>query len=191
MTSFITNPTMLFGVLTWLLAFGYQVSFYVLYRLQGSEFLVGQRTVWSYYSGIIGDGVVVPLINMAAFLLLRELKATLNLKKSMLLLSIGFAVTVAIHYTQATLGLTNWAMPEPFFWSGVGRFHFLFMWVEFSFLFWAFYESVRHLKQIYSRDRDLLMLGAAWLAIGLFLLTFVIDYAHLLLAPTAVLAQWR
>lgn len=179
-----------FGALTWLLSFGYQAAFYGFYRATGSEFLQGQRDVWSYYSGIIGDGVFVPLINMFVLLLLRELKPTVTLGKIVSFFLLGLITTLAIHYVQASFALTNWAMPRPFFWSGVGRFHFLFMWTEFSFLFFTLGEVVRHLNRIYNDRRELELLGGTWASIALFLATFVIDYAHIL-APVAVLAHWR
>lgn len=136
---------------------------------------------------MVGDGVILPILNILVYLLLRELKVRLSWGKVWTFLILGLVTTILVHYAQASNGLTNWAMPEPFFWSGVGRFHFFFMWFEFSLLFLTLAETARRTKDVYRNYRRMSLFGLSWLAIGVFLATFILDYSQ----AATVLAQGR
>lgn len=168
-----------FGLLTWLMLFGYQIVFYSYYRHVESPLLTGQRNVFSYYSGILGDGLILPVLNILVFILLRSLGVRLHLKKLMFFLGLGLGATVATHFLQASLSLTNWSMPEPFNWSGLGKFHFFSMWGEFSFLFLSLFEVSARWRAFLINSWQTWVLGVIWLTLWAFLMTFVIDYQAL------------
>ncbi len=183
------RPILVVAVLTWLGAFGYQLAFYGYYRLIGDGFL-HYKTVFDYLSGLVGDGIILPILNVLVYLLLREMKVKLTWGKVGIFLVAGLVTTVLVHYTQASNDMVNWAMPEPFFWSGVGRFHFFFMWFEFSLLFLTLIETIRRTSEVYRSYRKGGLFALSWLSIGLFLLTFVMDYTNVI-TPAAVLAHWK
>lgn len=173
----IDQQALWFGVTTWLLSFGYQLAFFSYYRFFENPILSSGRNVFSYYSGVVGDGIILPMVNILIFLLLKDIGAHLSMRKFLSFLGLGLLLTVAIHLFQATSNLTNWAMPEPFVWSGIGRFHFFFMWWEFSFLFFALSEVMRNWRDVTTNAWHFTLLGLTWLGIGAFVASFIIDYA--------------
>lgn len=175
----IDRQALLFGVATWVLSFGYQLAFYSYYLYSASP-LLADRNVFSYYSGVIGDGLILPTLNVLVFLLLKDIGARLSLKKFMIFLGLGVSVTVAIHLIQGTLALTNWAMPFPFQWSGIGRFHFFYMWWEFSFLFFAMSEIIRNWRSVTTNAWHFSLFGLSWLGVGAFIASFIVDYTSIL-----------
>lgn len=180
LTEYIDQRALLFGVVTWLFSFGYQLAFYAYYQFFGSSLLTTHRNVFSYYSGMIGDGVILPILNVVLFLLLKEIGAKVTTRKFIFFLSLGLIVTIFIHLGQATLALTNWAMPAPFHWSGIGRFHFFFMWWEFAFLFFSLGEIIKNITSIAGDRKSATLFGLSWLGTGMFLVSFVIDYLKIL-----------
>ena len=59
-------PIIVPALISWTFLFGYQWAFSLSYH--GS-----QATVFSYYSGIIGDGILIPAANLGAYMVLRQL----------------------------------------------------------------------------------------------------------------------
>lgn len=174
-----TNQAISFGALTWLSAFGYQIFFYYYYLSQGSS-LASEKNVFSYYSGIVGDGMIVPTLNILTYLLLHSLRVTVNLRKIAFFAALGIGVTLLVHLAQASLALTNWSMPTPYVWSSLGKFHFFFMWFEFSFLFLALYEVVIRQGVVRSSRNQTKLFLLSLLLVALFLALFAYDYAQIL-----------
>ena len=54
------------ALVSWTLLFGYQWAFALAYKGH-------QHTVFAYYSGVLGDGLLIPGVNVAGFLVLRAL----------------------------------------------------------------------------------------------------------------------
>lgn len=174
-----TSQAISFGALTWLSAFGYQIFFYYYYLFQGSS-LASEKNVFSYYSGIIGDGMIVPSLNILTYLLLHSLRVTVNRRKIAFFAALGLGITILVHLAQASLALTNWSMPAPFVWSSMGKFHFFFMWFEFSFLFFALYEVVIRLGEVRGSRAKTKLFVLSLLLVALFLALFAYDYAQIL-----------
>lgn len=164
---------------TWLAAFGYQLAFYSYYHAVGSGLITSERTVFSYISGIVGDGVILPILNVVIYILLLQIRVVLTIRKLLSAAAVGFTLTALFHIAQATLNITNWSMPQAYVWSAMGRFHFLFMWAEFSFLALTLYEVLANLGEIESRPWTRLLFSMALAAVAAFLLTFWLDYQGL------------
>lgn len=167
------------GVVTWLLCFGYQLVFYWFYQLNGSYLIHHYDTVLSYYSGVIGDGVIVPVVNIVVVMLLREVKVKVISTRVAIAVGLGLVLTVLAHWAQANFDLTNWSMPTPYHWSLVGRFHFGFMWAESSLLIFTFIETVTSSNKL-RRARPALLYSLAWLGLAAFAATFLADYLKVL-----------
>jgi len=170
------RQAMFAGVLTWLLAFGYQLVFYFYYENFEHGLIATKETVFSYYSGWIGDGLLVPLTNVLVFLLIKRLEFRTNNKHVGLALLFGLSFTLMAHYLQAALALTNWSMPVSFHWSGVGIFHFFFMWAETSFLFYALMLCVYRYRKLRGDAEARMYLGLSILSLLAFAGTFWADY---------------
>jgi len=156
------------AILSWLLLFGYQWAFFLHYHGL-------QRTVFSYLSGVIGDGVLIPIANVGAFLVLREMSPYIRWRRVPLYISLGFITAFACFLAQGGLQIVNWSMPSPFVWSPVGQFHFFVMWSELSFLYIAMAVSVNNWRALRTDRLAWRSYLIGWAALGLFGLTVLGD----------------
>lgn len=100
------------------------------------------RATLSYRSALIGDSVLLPLVNV---LLDRQLEAwndglrPRHLRRGRMLraLLVGTGITAAFHIYQGQQGLTNWTMPQPWRWNALGYYHALYMASQFTLLAYA------------------------------------------------------
>lgn len=112
-------------------------SLYLNWR--GDPLVLQYRSTLTYTSAIIGDGVLIPLVNvfMTSQLVLWRRRPQM----SEIVLSIfgGALITVFVHIYQGLNDLRNWAMPAPFQWTPIGYYHAVFMWTEISIVlfFWG------------------------------------------------------
>jgi hypothetical protein len=159
------------AAVSWLLLFGYQWAFYLAYR--GS-----QHTVFSYYSGVLGDGLFIPALNVAGVALLRRLRPAIPWRRLPLYALLGLATAVAAFLTQAGLELTNWSMPTSFRWSPVGQFHFLVMWTEMSFLYLVLSTAINNWTRLRQDGTAWRAFMYSWLGVALFAASLALDYAR-------------
>ncbi len=161
-------PVLVPAVVSWALLFGYQWAFYL--RYHGHE-----PTVFSYLSGVVGDGILLPVANLGAFLVMRQLWPNIRWQRLPLYVLLGLATAFACFLAQAGLGVVNWSMPSPYEWSPVGRFHFLVMWAEVSYLYVAMAASINNWGLLRSDALAWRSYWVGWLALVLFALTLVAD----------------
>lgn len=99
-----------------------------LYLLSNHSALVLHfRSSLNYISSILGDGIILPVVNMviAHFIFRNQLFVnTLMISLSLLL---GAITTLYFHTVQAVEGLINWAMPKPWHWNFLGFWHAVYM----------------------------------------------------------------
>jgi len=156
------------AVLSWTLLFGYQWAFFLHYHGL-------QRTVFSYLSGVIGDGVLIPIANVGAFVVLREMSPYIRWRRLPLYVALGFITAFACFLAQGGLQIVNWSMPSPYVWSPVGQFHFFVMWSELSFLYVAMAVSVNNWRELRADMLAWRSYVIGWAALGLFGLTLLGD----------------
>ncbi|MEO8744749.1 MAG: hypothetical protein ABI334_05290 [Candidatus Dormiibacterota bacterium] len=157
------------AAVSWLFLFGYQWAFYVSYRGH-------QPTVFSYFSGVIGDGLLIPAVNVAAFVTLRQLAPGIPWRRLPVYVLLGCATATAAFLTQARLDLVNWSMPIAFHWSDVGQFHFFVMSAEISYLYLALatvIDSWPHARRDAVAWRFFV---AGWAGVALFAASLAADY---------------
>lgn len=157
--------------ISWLLLFGYQWAFYLSYR-------GGQHTVFSYFSGVLGDGLFIPAVNVAGIALMRRLRPFIAWKRLPLYALLGFATAVAAFLAQAGLDLVNWSMPSAFRWSPVGQFHFLVMWAEMSFLYLVLATAINNWSRLRRDEIAWRAFISCWLGVALFGASLAMDYAR-------------
>ncbi|HEY2596916.1 MAG TPA: hypothetical protein VGJ79_00375 [Candidatus Dormibacteraeota bacterium] len=157
------------ALVSWTLLFGYQWAFSLTYKGH-------QHTVFAYYSGVLGDGVLIPAINVAGFMLLRHLAPAIQWRRLPLYAFLGFVTAASAFLVQARLDLVNWSMPRPYHWSDVGQFHFLVMWTEVAYLYLVLATAVNNWSGL---RRDVGAWGSFWLGLlglALFAATLAADY---------------
>ncbi|MDQ6878281.1 MAG: hypothetical protein M3082_11455 [Candidatus Dormibacteraeota bacterium] len=159
------------AAVSWALLFGYQWAFSLSYK--GHE-----HTVFAYYSGILGDGLLIPAVNVAGFLVLLQLAHGIPWKRLPLYLLLGFTTAMTAFLVQARLDLVNWSMPVPFHWSGVGQIHFFVMWAELSYLYLVMATAVNNWSRLRADLTAWLGFSAGLLGVALFAVTLAADYVH-------------
>lgn len=159
------------AAISWLMLFGYQWAFYFAYHGH-------QPTVFSYYSGIYGDGFLIPAVNVAGFVMLRQLSPNIPWRRLPVYVLLGFATATAAFLIQAKIDWTNWSMPTPFQWSDVGQFHFFVMSAELSYLYLVFSTAINNWGELRADSNAWRSFAAGWAAIALFGATLAADYIH-------------
>ena len=131
------------------------------------------RASLTYVSAIVGDGIVLPVVNMVIVSFLLASKEQVTRKTVNLALFFGLVITLYFHVTQALSGLVNWTMPEPWRWNILGVWHAFYMF-SVSSLIAGFYlmviKMVRHKKSV-TKEAIIVTLG-----IVIFLYLLRLDY---------------
>lgn len=165
------------GLLTCFFSFGVQTLFYLWYKSKKHSLISQHRAVVNYASGIIGDGILVPLINIFAVISLSYLQRVyLNFTFFILALTLGFLTTSLIHYGQMRFALTNWTMPKVGKWNVLGLYHAIFMFLEISFLFYVLLNYIKEAEMFGTRLFLVSPIKFEFLVLFLFLMTFIYDY---------------
>jgi hypothetical protein len=157
------------ALVSWVLLFGYQWAFALSYKGH-------QHTVFAYHSGVLGDGVLIPAVNVAGFVVLRYLAVTIQWRRLPLYAFLGLLTATTAFLVQGNLDLVNWSMPLAYHWSDVGQFHFFVMWAELAYLYLVLAAAVNNWSAL---RRDL----GAWssfrlglVGLALFAWTLAADY---------------
>ncbi|MBI2862920.1 MAG: hypothetical protein HYX89_08875 [Chloroflexi bacterium] len=135
------------GVASFWAAFGI-LGFATIWLLwNGDPLVYNYRTTIQYKSAIIGDGVLVPLINMIIVSQLLEWKSKLNVKNLLRSASISAVISFSVALFQAQDALVNWTMPSPYQWTWLGYYHAVFMMAELTLLI-AFFGHLLPLHRL-------------------------------------------
>lgn len=97
------------------------------------------RTTLSYTSALIGDAILLPLVNVfitSQLAIWRRRPGGHEIAGALLA---GATLTVAVHLYQAANAILNWTMLEPYSWTALGYVHAGFMFAELSLVlfFWG------------------------------------------------------
>lgn len=162
---------------TFFFSFGVQTIFYFWYLIRREQIIVKYKSVFSYYSGIIGDAILLPATNVFAVLALKHLNYPIfDFGVWLVALITGLFITLISHLGQKYYNLTNWTMPQKGKWTLLGIYHSLFMFSESVFL--AF-SLTSYLKRLALEGKDGLEgfpIKFGLILMLFFFLTFVYDY---------------
>lgn len=114
------------GALTFFWGFGAGAILAFYLNLVGSPLVLQQRTVLDFKSAIIGDGIILPVVNAVAAYFLQKQKSEIK-KYLPYAFILSILITAYFHIRQGHEGLTNWSMPRPWEWNILGYFHALYM----------------------------------------------------------------
>lgn len=145
---------------------------------QGDPIVHEYRATLSYTSAIVGDGILIPLVNVFMTTQLTLWRRRPRMNEVLMPVVAGGLMTAAVHLYQAANDLRNWAMPAPFQWTPIGYYHAAFMWTEFSLVlfFWGQVALVAH-----ENPRAILShrVAFAFLCGALFLRLLFADYGYI------------
>lgn len=161
------------GFLTFFFGFGAGaiLNFYLL--AINHSLATEYRSVLTYGSAILGDGIILPIVNMVAttfFLNNREYLTTITLR---LALVAGLVITLYFNINQATSGIINWAMPIPWHWNAIGLWHGLYMFSVASFLSLFYLVSIRFIAKEKELPRQVFIVT---LGLIIFFILLRLDY---------------
>lgn len=124
--------TLFFGFLT-------QAAGSIYLRWTDDPIVSGYRTTLSYTSALIGDAILLPLVNVFMTAQLWEWRRRPRVSEVILSLLAGAALTVGVHLYQAVNEILNWTMMSPYSWTFMGYVHGAFMFAELSLVlfFWG------------------------------------------------------
>jgi len=92
-----------------------------------SPLVLQLRSSLMFVSSILGDGIILPIVNMLIVSSLIKNKELISRLIVALSLFCGLIITLYFHITQAVQGLVNWTMPKPWEWNFLGAWHALYM----------------------------------------------------------------
>ena len=129
---------LVFGV-TCFFGFIVQAAGSVWLRWQDDPIAANYRTTLSYTSALIGDALLIPLVNVFIVGQLATWRRRPHGAEIAGALLGAALITVIVHLYQAANALLNWTMTQPYRWSGIGYEHAAFMWAEISLVlfFWG------------------------------------------------------
>ncbi|MGH2378625.1 MAG: hypothetical protein ACRDGT_09120 [Candidatus Limnocylindria bacterium] len=105
----------------------------------GDPIVTQFRTTLSYTSALVGDAILLPVVNVFMTSQLWEWRRVPRTSEVVAALSSAALLTVAVHLYQAANAMLNWTMMEPYSWTALGYVHAAFMFAELSFVlfFWG------------------------------------------------------
>ena len=108
-------------------------------RWRADPIVTEYRATLSYTSAVIGDGVLIPMVNVFITSQLAFWRRRPAVSEVALAILAGGLITALVHLFQAVNHLLNWTMTAPFQWTLLGYYHAAFMWAEISFVlfFWG------------------------------------------------------
>jgi len=123
----LTHPVAIVGLATFIFGFaaGALLNLYLIKKK--SPLIAEHRGSLNYVSSVVGDGLVLPLVNMVIASSLIAHHTRIDGTTLGVAVGLGVAVTIYFHVVQAVRGLVNWTMPTPWRWNLLGAFHAAYM----------------------------------------------------------------
>ena len=169
------NIVWLTGFATFFFGFGAPAVLNLILFAIKSPLVLNFRSSLNFASSILGDGVILPIVNMLiARFILNNLKLV-NRVNVFAGVIFGLIITLYFYITQAVQGLVNWSMPKPWQWNFLGVWHFFYMLSVASLISFYFLLLIKRIR------KDKLIPRDAFLIIGgiiLFLILLKLDYAN-------------
>ena len=105
----------------------------------GDPIVTQYRTTLSYTSALVGDAILLPLVNVFMTSQLWTWRRTPRASEVIAAMASAAVVTLGVHLYQAANAILNWTMMEPYSWTALGYVHAAFMFAEISFVlfFWG------------------------------------------------------
>lgn len=108
-------------------------------RWTADPIVLHYRTTLSYTSALIGDAMLLPIVNVFITSQLSVWRRIPHPGEIVAALLLGALLTIGVHLYQAANALLNWTMLEPYAWTPLGYAHAAFMFAELSLVlfFWG------------------------------------------------------
>ena len=121
------HPVLAVGIATFVFGFGAGAALNLYLISVKSPLIAEHRASLTYVSSVVGDGLLLPLVNMVIVSFLIAHQSHIDNHTLGVAVGLGIAVTIYFHVVQAVRGLVNWTMPTPWRWNLLGAFHAAYM----------------------------------------------------------------
>ncbi|MCS7001794.1 MAG: hypothetical protein NZ518_02995, partial [Dehalococcoidia bacterium] len=132
------------------------------------------RGTLQFVSAWIGDGVLLPIMNVAGDDLLRRTGGAPTTAEGIGAVIVGGLVTTVMHVIQGARGLVNWSMPRPWRWNLLGWYHVVFMWAQLALLASYAIRAIRRARSLTVGDWT--RVGAIGVGLAVFAAILQFDY---------------
>lgn len=132
------------------------------------------RATLSFRSAIIGDGVILPIVNVLMMRSFVRWNPRLGGAPSAAAIPAGPAISLLFHLAQGSQGMVNWTMTRPWRWNLLGYYHFVYMATQFSYMALYVGELLKRWRSgevDKSQKRDLAIISANMALFGVLLAT--------------------
>jgi hypothetical protein len=144
----------------------------------GNPLIKKYRPTLTFRSAYIGDGIILPIVNVLIMRSLVRWKPQLMSKQARLAVPGGPAISLLFHITQGSQGMVNWTMTRPWRWNLLGYYHFVYMATQFSYMVLYVAEFLKRLSSDEvdtSQKRDAALIAGN---MALFALLLATDYSE-------------
>lgn len=162
------------GLGTFFFGFGAAALLNLYFLMIRSPLVLNFRSSLNFISSILGDGIILPVVNMLIVLFIIKNLALMSRVNIILGTVLGFFITIYFYITQAVKGLVNWSMPTPWHWNFLGVWHFFYMLSVASLISFYFLLLIKKIT------KDKVLPKDAFIIIGgivIFLILLKLDYA--------------
>jgi hypothetical protein len=157
-------------IFNWLI----QLTYYVIVIRHNPSAFTGERTLLNYKTGIIGDVLLIPIINVAILYILLHIRPRPTTRAYIGIVLLGLLADAVLNFLQGYLKLDNWSMPKPYEWDFVSYWHMASFLLQISFVFLFFYVVIRSRDAL--KPNVLRATLSVFALIGIFILLFLYDY---------------
>lgn len=164
------------GIFTFFFGFGAGAILNIYLLVIKSPLVLNFRGSLTFISSILGDGIILPIINMFAISFLLNNKKLVNKLNLSIGLVIGLLITIYFHTVQGIEELVNWSMPTPWHWNFLGLWHAIYMLVVASFLAFYFIAVISYIEKNRKINRESIFVI---LGIIIFFVLLKFDYAFI------------
>jgi hypothetical protein len=164
------------GVVTLIVAFGIQAAVNYWLLRHRSPLVLEYRATLGYSSAVIGDGLLMPIINVLIASNLMDWRRDIRLRSFWPAPVISALVTATVHWYQASHDLVNWTMPRPYRWTGMGYYHATFMFAELTLIVYFLAHTLWKLRTEGIGSISPRRVGLVLLGISLFCDLLMRDY---------------
>jgi hypothetical protein len=151
-----------------------QLTYYIVVTHHNPSAFSGQRTLFDYKTGIIGDVLLVPITNAAILYVLLHAQPKLTKRAYAIVAILGLFTDITLHFMQGYLKLENWSMPKPYEWNFVSYWHMVSFLLQISFIILFFYIAITSGRTFTPKVRWAAL--CAFLSMGTFIALFLYDY---------------
>lgn len=175
-------------IASFILNYGVQLSYYVWKKRRNPRAFAGEKTLLQYYTGYIGDGIIVALINILIYYIIVRLGVKEGpegvgglgelIKRQPMgaLFSLAITIDVVTHYIQGKAKMINWSMPKPFHWTFPGYWHMVSLPIQATYLLLFFRLLVENRWRIVGSWQLLMATGGVLALMAVFFVLYRIDY---------------